>query len=246
MTPALEVRGLSFARAGVGPILCDVAFALAVGERVALVGPNGAGKSTLLLHLVGLLPEKLPDTAGAVAYVDGVPLAQETRYAARRKAGLLFQNPDAQLFAAAVLEDVAFGPRQLGLDAATAQGRAMVALERCGAAALADRPPHSLSVGEQRRVCLAGILACEPAILLLDEPTANLDPRGRRELLALLRSLGSAMLVATHDLDFALELCPRALALHGGAIAADGPTEIVLGDAALMERIGLETPWRLR
>ena len=246
MPPALEVRGLSFARPGAGAVLRGVDLSLAAGERAALVGPNGAGKSTLLFHLVGLLPETLPEAAAATISVAGTILSKETRYAARRMAGLLFQNPDAQLFAPTVLDDVRFGPLQLGLSAAAANERATFALRQCGAESLADRPPHALSVGEQRRVCLAGLVACEPRVLLLDEPTANLDPRGRRELLALVRSLDVALLVATHDLDFALELCPRTLALADGAIVADGPTAAVLGDAALMERIGLETPWRLR
>lgn len=240
MTPALEVRALSFRYPGGPPVLREVSFALAPGEAVALVGPNGSGKSTLLQHLNGILPERLGDQAAI--HVDGRPLVAAHLAEIRRRVGLLFQDPDDQLFCGTVREDVAFGPAQLGLAPAEIAARVERALAEVGATALADRAPHHLSTGEKRRVCLAGVLACEPSILVLDEPTSGLDPRGRRELLRLLRTLPATKLVATHDLEFAVELCPRTLLLDGGTIVAAGPTATLLGDEPLMLAHGLERP----
>ncbi len=238
--PALDVRGLSYAYPDGTPALRDVSFSVAPGERVGLVGPNGAGKSTLLLHLNGLLPERLPREAAVT--VDGIPLLRDTARQVRAAAGLLFEDPDDMLFCATVREDVGFGPEQQGIPEAERAGRVDRALAAVGLAALADRPPHHLSAGEKRRACLAGLLSMEPRVLLLDDPTSGLDPRGRRHLAALLAGLPAAMLIASHDLDFVLGLCSRVLVLDGGALVAEGPAEAVLADEPLMLAHGLERP----
>jgi cobalt/nickel transport system ATP-binding protein len=199
-----------------------------------LVGPNGAGKSTLLLHLNGILPEKLE---GAVS-VFGQPVTSGNLENIRRTVGLLFQDPDDQLFCPTVFEDVAFGPQQLGLSESVVPA----ALERVGLAGFEKRSPHHLSRGEKRRVCLAGVLACEPRVLVLDEPTSDLDPRGKRELKALLRQIPATKIIASHDLELVVELCPRVLLLDRGEIVADGETTGLLNDERLMLAHGLERP----
>ena len=160
--------------------------------------------------------------------------------------GLVFQDPDDQLFSTSVIEDVAFGPLNLGKGKAEARRIAMDCLARVDLLDAADRPPHHLSFGERKRVCLAGVLACEPTVLALDEPTANLDPRGRRRFLALIRPLAATKLIATHDLEMALELCDRTILLDAGRVVANGPTREVLGDPALLEAHGLEMPLSLK
>jgi cobalt/nickel transport system ATP-binding protein len=238
MTPDLDVRDLHYQYPDGIAALRGVSFAINPGERVALVGPNGAGKSTLLWHLNGLL---LASTTGAVR-VQGEPVTAANLPLIRRKVGLLFEDPNDQLFCPTVFEDVAFGPRQLGLDDEAVRARVAESLGRVGMDGFDDRSPHQLSAGEKRRVCLAGVLACEPAALVLDEPTQYLDPRGRRNLKNLLRDIAMTQLIATHDLEMAVELCPRTIVLDGGAIVADGPTRALLSDAALMERHSLERP----
>ena len=214
---------------------------VAPGECVGLLGPNGSGKSTLLQHLNGILPERLPSAEGTVL-IDGVVVNPATVASVRRRTGLLFQDPDDQLFCGTVSEDVAFGPQQMGLPAAEIDMRVREALERVGLAGLAHRPPHHLSTGEKRRACLAGVLACFPGILALDEPTSGLDPRGRRELLALLHGISATKLIATHDLELVVELCPRSIILDRGRVVADGPTLDLLNNEPLMLRHGLERP----
>lgn len=237
-----------------------VSLEIDVGESVALVGPNGAGKSTLLLHLNGLLPGRGRDAAthhhGAVlasrnaqasprVWIDGLEVNARNAPEVRRKVGLLFQDPDDQLFCTTVIEDVAFGPLNLGSSKAEARALALECLDRVDLRHVADRPPHHLSFGERKRVCLAGILACRPSVLVLDEPTANLDPRGRRRFIELIRSLHATTLIATHDLEMVLEICPRTILLDQGRIAAVGPSCDVLGDAVLLEAHGLELPLSL-
>ena len=215
------------------------------GECVALLGPNGAGKSTLLLHLNGILPERTVLRAeDARVIVAGQAVAAGNLPEVRRLVGLVFQDSDDQLFCPTVGEDVGFGPRQLGLRGAALDARVRECLERVGLDPdeFAPRPPHALSRGEKRRVCLAGVLACEPTLLVLDEPTSDLDPRGRRELQNLLRALPATKLIATHDLELAVELCPRAVLMDGGRIIADGPCVELLGDERLMLAHGLERP----
>jgi cobalt/nickel transport system ATP-binding protein len=238
------VHGLGYSYPDGHAALLDVSFTLAAGERVALIGPNGAGKSTLLLHLNGLLPDRPPSTPAVI--VDGLPVAEANLREVRRRVGLLFQDPDDQLFCPTVWEDVAFGPRQLGLREPELSQLVTRSLAQVGLAGFEERLPHHLSRGEKRRACLAGLLACDARVLVLDEPTSDLDPRGRRELMALLSRLPVAQLIATHDLEFVVEICPRTIVLDGGRIVADGPTRRLLDDERLMLAHGLERPHILR
>jgi cobalt/nickel transport system ATP-binding protein len=178
--------------------------------------------------------------------VGEVPVVPGTYLDIRRTVGLLFQDPDDQLFMPTVFEDVAFGPRNLGLPEAEVEARVQRALARVGIPHLKDRPPYRLSAGQKRRAALAAVLAMGPDVLLLDEPTAGLDPHGRRQLIGLLKEFHHTKLVATHDLDLVLELCPRTLVLHEGRLAADGPTERIFRDEALLEACHLERPAALR
>ena len=235
MTPVLEVRGLAYAYPDGHQALFGVDLHVHRGERVALLGPNGAGKTTLVLHLNGIL------TAGAGSVsVSGLSVEKDHLQEIRRRVGVVFQDPDDQLFLGSVRQDVAFGPANLGLRGAALDRRVMAALEQVGMAAYADRPPHHLSFGQRRRVAVATVLAMEPEILVLDEPSSNLDPASRRELAEILRSLDVTVLMVTHDLPYALELCPRAVVLSDGTIVADGPTREVLTDEGLMARHRLE------
>ena len=241
---ALAVRGLDYRYPDGTAALDDIRFDVAEGERVGLVGPNGAGKSTLRLHLNGLLPER-PAAVPAV-HVFGTPVGEPHLAAIRARVGLLFQDPDDQLFCATVWEDVAFGPQQLGLRGDALAARVARALGQVGLAGFEERLPHHLSRGEKRRVCLAGLLACEARLLALDEPTSDLDPRGRRELKALLERLPVAQVIATHDLELVVELCPRVVVLDRGRVVAQGPTPELLADEELMLAHGLERPHILR
>ena len=220
-----------------------VSFTVAAGECVGLVGPNGAGKSTLLLHLNGLLPDS-PDGTGRVS-IGGVLIEKSTLADVRRRVGLLFQDPDDQLFCPSVYEDVAFGPEQFGLPRDTIAELVRTSLASVGLAGFEKRAPNRLSGGEKRRVCLAGVLACGPSVLALDEPTSNLDPRGRREFINLLRTLPATKIIATHDLDMVVDLCDRAIVIDGGEVVAQGPPREVLVDDALMLAHGLERPLSL-
>jgi cobalt/nickel transport system ATP-binding protein len=244
MTPAIDIRNVSYTYPDGTPALRNVTLAVAPGECVGIVGPNGSGKSTLLLHCNGMLPEKLTGTSGVS--VDGEALAPGTVYAIRRKVGLLFQDPDDQLFSPTVWEDVAFGPAQFGLDRHAVGVRVESALEVVGMSGSGRRSPHHLSGGEKQRVCLAGLLACEPSVLVLDEPTSNLDPRGRRSIATLLAGLPAARIIASHDLELILQLCGRTYILDGGAIVAEGPTSTLFADETLMLAHGLERPHSLQ
>ena len=259
--PAVRVRGLEYSYPDGKEALRGVSLDVWEGETVALVGPNGAGKSTLLLHLNGLLPGKPRDPviASSRAWpagkngkrmpqrVDRRPRGVAQNAArVRRKVGLLFQDPDDQLFRTTVIEDVAFGPLNLGSNKIEARALALECLARVEMEHAADRPPHHLSFGERKRVCLAGVLACRPSVLVLDEPTANLDPRGRRRFIELIRGLPSTKLIATHDLEMVLETCTRTILLDGGQVVADGPSREILGDVALVEAHGLELPLSLK
>jgi cobalt/nickel transport system ATP-binding protein len=241
---AVEVTNLKYRYHDGTEALRGVSFRIAPGECVALLGPNGSGKSTVLLHLNGILPEK-PGADGAVRIL-GETVAPQTVEKIRRQVGLVFQDPDDQLFCPTVREDVAFGPQQLGLGDEEVAARVETSLAQVGLAGFGHRATHHLSHGEKRRACLAGVLACAPAILVLDEPTSDLDPRGRREFKALLRQIPATKLIATHDLELAVELCPRAIVLDHGLVIADGPTVELLSDEALMLAHGLECPHILR
>jgi cobalt/nickel transport system ATP-binding protein len=244
MTAALSVEQLAFQFADGTPALRSVSFSVEVGECVAVIGPNGAGKSTLLLHLNGILPERSGARSGGSVRVHGRSLSASDPAWARRQVGVLFQDADDQLFCPTVGEDVAYGPEQLGLARAEVEQRVARALERVGLAGFERRMPQRLSGGEKKRVCLAGLLAYEPSILVLDEPSAGLDPRGRRELIDILAGLPITRVIATHDLALVAELCSRALLLDRGALVASGPSREMLRDDALMRAHGLECPSR--
>jgi len=236
--PVLDVRGLAYAYPDGHQALYGVDLRLDRGERVAMLGPNGAGKTTLVLHLNGIL------TAGAGSVsVSGLEVTGRTLREVRRRVGIVFQDPDDQLFMPTVHDDVAFGPRNLGLRGADLDAAVTRALEQVGMADYADRPPHHLSFGQRRRVAVATVLAMEPELLVLDEPSSNLDPASRRELAAIVRSLDVTVLMVTHDLPYALELCPRAVVLSGGVVVADGPTGALLADEQLMAEHRLELPF---
>jgi len=241
---AVQIENLSYKYADGTTALQKVSFSLAEGERVGLIGPNGAGKSTLLLHLNGLLPERASSTPAV--HVFGTPVAAPHLEEIRARVGLLFQDPDDQLFCPTVWEDVAFGPRQLGVPDVELAARVAAALKQVGLAGFEERLPHHLSRGEKRRTCLAGLLACEARVLALDEPTSDLDPRGRRGLMALLKDLPMAQIIASHDLEFIVESCPHVLVLDDGQIVAEGPTVELLNDEPLMLAHGLERPHILR
>jgi cobalt/nickel transport system ATP-binding protein len=236
--PSLLVEDVAFAYPDGHQALFGVDLRIERGERVALLGPNGAGKTTLVLHLNGILRAG----RGQVT-VAGLPVGKPTLREVRRRVGIVFQDPDDQLFMPTVGEDVAFGPRNLGLPEAEVSARVAAALEQVGMAGFADRPPHHLSFGQRRRVAVATVLSMNPEILVLDEPSSNLDPAGRRELAEVLQALPVTLLMVTHDLPYALQLCPRSVVLDGGVIAADGPTRELLGDAALLARHRLELPY---
>ncbi|MFE4636002.1 energy-coupling factor ABC transporter ATP-binding protein [Streptomyces sp. NPDC056773] len=236
--PSLEVSGLAYAYPDGHQALFGVELTVGRGERVALLGPNGAGKTTLVLHLNGILTGGV----GSVS-VAGLPVEKRNLAEIRRRVGIVFQDPDDQLFMPTVREDVAFGPAAAGLRGAELEERVRGALEQVGMAAFADRPPHHLSFGQRRRVAVATVLAMRPEILVLDEPSSNLDPASRRELADILRSLDVTVLMVTHDLPYALELCPRAVILSEGTIVADGRTQEVLCDEALMRAHRLELPF---
>ena len=237
-TPVLDVRGLAYAYPDGHQALFGVDLHVHRGERVALLGPNGAGKTTLVLHLNGILTAG----AGSVA-VSGLQVGKDSLREIRRRVGIVFQDPDDQLFMPSVRQDVAFGPANLGLRGAELDRRVLAALDAVGMAEYVDRPPHHLSFGQRRRVAVATVLAMEPEILVLDEPSSNLDPASRRELADILRSLDVTVLMVTHDLPYALELCPRAVVLAGGSVAADGATYDLLTDDALMRSARLELPF---
>jgi energy-coupling factor transporter ATP-binding protein EcfA2 len=245
--PCIEVRRLSFAYRAGPPILDDISFAMHPCETVFVVGPNGAGKSTLLLHFNGILPESPgPVDPERGVWIDGLPVERKSLPAIRQRVGLVFQDPDDQLFCPSVLEDVLFGPVHLGLPPEVARRRALDAIDLVGLSGFEDRLPSELSVGQQKRACLAGVLACGPKVLVLDEPTSHLDPRGRREWIELLVSLACPKIIATHDLELAVEMATRVIVLDGGRIRADGSPREILSDADLMDRHGLEVPKGLR
>ncbi|WP_445152805.1 energy-coupling factor ABC transporter ATP-binding protein [Baekduia sp. Peel2402] len=236
-TPAVELRDLSYAYPDGTPVLESVSLRVAPGERVAILGPNGAGKTTLALQLNGMLEGASGDVA-----IHGTTLGPKTRRDIRRRVGLVFQDPDDQLFLPTVRADVAFGPANLGLKDEELTARVDEALARVAMTDLADRAPHALSAGQRRRAALAGVLAMRPDVLVLDEPSSHLDPAARRELADVLVSLSLTVLLVTHDLPYALELCPRAVVLDQGQVVADGPTREILADEGFMRAHRLELP----
>lgn len=236
MHHSIEVENLSFSYPDGHPALREVSLTIAPGEKAALVGPNGAGKSTLILHLNGILSGQ-----GRVT-VCGLPVEQKNLSRVRAAVGLVFQNPDDQLFSPTVFEDVAFGPLYQGLGPAEVAGRVTSALAAVRMSDYARRVSHHLSAGEKKRIAIATVLSMNPEVLVLDEPTAGLDPRARRGLINLLRELPVTMLVASHDLRMVRELFPRMVIMDEGRIVADGPTARLLEDEKLLEAHGLERP----
>jgi cobalt/nickel transport system ATP-binding protein len=268
----LKVAHLSYRYPTGQAALCDVSFSVGLHETVGLVGPNGAGKTTLLLHLNGLLLGTRSGSSRETASVRqacsgegrsrngiageeeliapvevlGMPVIPENFPEVRRNVGLLFQDPDDQLFCPTVRDDVAFGPLNLDFPPEEALRRVEEALAAVGLSGIDDRPPQQLSFGEKRRVCLAGVLACEPSLLALDEPSSNLDPRARRGLIDILKKCPASQIIASHDLELVLELCGRVIVLDQGRIQADGPAREILADEKLMSRHGLEVPLSIR
>lgn len=239
MTEALSVRGLGFAYPDGRVALHGVDLVVNEGERVALLGPNGAGKTTLALHLNGIYEP----SSGSVS-VGGIPVTPPNLAEVRRRVGLVFQDSNDQLFMPTVGEDVAFGPANLGLDEDDIATRVGEALAVVGGEDLESRPPHHLSGGEKRRAALATVLAMEPEVLVIDEPSEGLDPAGRRELIETLLTLPVTQLIITHDLPLALELCSRAVIMNAGKVVADGDTAGILGDGDLLAANRLELPYR--
>lgn len=239
--PSIAVDGVAFSYLGGVPAIDDVSFSVAPGEFVALLGPNGSGKTTLIKILLRLLEPR----HGAVR-IDGRDLHKLTSAELYQNIGMVFQNPCDQLFAPTVEEDVAFGPRNLGLDAGEVQARVEESLAAVDASHLQKRPIHHLSFGEQRRVCLAGVLAMKPTVLLMDEPTAGLDPNCERHMIGLLgrlnREQGITIIMATHSVDLLPLLARRALVLHRGRLLANGTLEAVFNDSDLIARAGLRLP----
>jgi len=244
MIPAINVMNLNFRYEDGTEALREISFHVRENETVGIIGPNGAGKSTLLLHLNGLLPEVKTEPSSVSIFSEGITDISESLI--RRSVGLLFQNPDDQLFCPTVYEDVAFGPQQFGFDEKSVREIVRGALKEVGLEGYENRLPHHLSGGEKQRVCLAGVLACQPKILALDEPTKELDPRGRRTLIEFLKKKPITIIIATHDLEMVVELCHRTIILDSGKLVADGSTHELLANERLMMEHGLEKPHSLQ
>ena len=238
--PSLEIKELAFAYPDGNQALYGVNLSIQKGERVALLGPNGAGKTTLVMHMNGIHPTSHGSIHVAGELVDSKN--KESIKQIRSKVGIVFQDPDDQLFMPTVGEDVAFGPYNMGLRDAELSIVVDEALELVGMSEFKDRPPHHLSFGQRRRVAVATVLAMKPEILILDEPSSNLDPASRRELADILRSLDITIVMVTHDLPYAFELCERSVILSGGIIVADNDTKVILKDQALLKSHRLELP----
>ncbi|WP_434968908.1 energy-coupling factor ABC transporter ATP-binding protein [Microbacterium sp. bgisy207] len=235
---SVSVQRLEFAYPSGARVLHGVDLEIAAGERVAVLGPNGAGKTTLMLHMNGIhLPQR-----GAVRIGD-TEVTRSTVADARRRVGVVFQDPDDQLFLPTVGEDVAFGPRNHGIRGAELDARVDAALTRVGLERERDAAPGRLSLGQRRRAAIATILSMDVDVIVLDEPTSNLDPAARRDLTRTLAEVDATIVVVTHDLPYALELCPRSVILDGGRIVADGRTSDILADDGLLRAHGLELPW---
>jgi cobalt/nickel transport system ATP-binding protein len=221
--------------------LKGIHFRITHGESVGVVGANGSGKSTLIQHMNGcLLPTKGTVTIG------NLDLTAKTRREIRKKVGIVFQNPDDQLFMPTVFDDVAFGPLNLGLDEAHVRERVDKALAMVDGLALRDKPPHHLSAGQKSAVAIASVMAMEPDILAMDEPAATLDPRSRRLLITLLKGFAHSKIIASHDLDLILDVCRRCIVIGNGRVVADGPSAEILSNRTLLEENSLELPLSLQ
>ena len=235
--PALELAAVRYAYPDGHEALCGISLRVEPGERVAVLGPNGAGKSTLCLQLNGILAP----TEGSVS-VGGMRVGGKSLKEVRRRVGVVFQDPDDMLFMPTVEQDVAFGPSNLGLSGDEVRKRVERALAAVGMEGTGGRAPHHLSFGQRKRVATAAVLSMEPEVLVLDEPSSNLDPRARREFGEILAGLSQTIMMVTHDLPYAHEICERAVIMDGGRIAADGPTDVILADADLLAAHDLELP----
>jgi cobalt/nickel transport system ATP-binding protein len=236
MMDAIEISDLSFNYPDGRPALAGINLRVSPGESVGIIGPNGAGKTTFLLHLNGILTGR-----GNISIL-GMRMEKGNLRAIRRRVGLVFQDPDDQLFSATVFDDVSFGPLNMDMPPDEVVARTREALRRVDMGLFEQSLPHHLSFGEKKRVAIATILSMDPEILILDEPTSNLDPRQRRNLIALLKSIRVTKIIASHDLDMIAELCGRTALLNHGQIIRVGETRAILGDRELMENNGLETP----
>ncbi len=221
--------------------LRGINFRITHGESVGVVGANGAGKSTLLQHMNGYL---MP--ASGTVTIGDLLLTKKTRQEIRKKVGIVFQNPDDQLFMPTVFDDVAFGPLNLGMDEASVRERVHKALSMVNSLALQEKPPHQLSCGQKSAVAIAAVMAMEPDILAMDEPAANLDPKSRRSLITLLKTFKHSKIIASHDLDLILDVCGRCIVIGDGVVVADGPSAEILSDRALLEENSLELPLSLQ
>jgi len=238
--PSLDISGLAFAYPDGNQALFGVNLTVKKGERVALLGPNGAGKTTLVMHLNGIHAAQRGEVSIAGTKIDAED--KESLKKIRSQVGIVFQDPDDQLFMPTVREDIAFGPYNMGFRGAELDQIVNDALTQVGMLDFADRAPHHLSFGQRRRVAVAGVLAMKPEILVLDEPSSNLDPASRRELATILKSLDITIFMVTHDLPYALELCERSVVLSGGLIAEDSSTRALLADGEKLAKYRLELP----
>jgi cobalt/nickel transport system ATP-binding protein len=233
----VEMKNVSYEYPDGTKALSDISFRIIHGESVGVVGPNGAGKTTMIMLLNGQL------LAGSGSVLIGeIPVTKKNRQEVRRSVGIVLQNPDDQLFMPTVFDDVGFGPINLGLSEAAVRRRIDEALEEVGCSDLISRPPHRLSGGQKKSVAIAGVIAMKPDVLVMDEPSANLDPKSRRQLIDILKQFKHSRIIASHDLDLILEVCDRCIVLHNGSIMADGVSEMILLDEVLMERSDLELP----
>ena len=240
MDKVIEIKDLTYLYPTGNKALDNLNLSVSKGERIALVGPNGAGKSTFILHLNGIL------NGGGHIKVMGMGMEKGNLPKIRQKVGIVFQDPDHQLFSPTVFDDVAFGPINMGFSENEVKARVSEALEKVGLSGFEERLPHRMSFGEKRRVCIASVLSMSPEILVLDEPSSSLDPRSRRELINLLNGFEITQIIATHDLEMALELCKRVVVMDKGTVVADGEIAKILGNEELMIAHGLEVPHSIK
>jgi cobalt/nickel transport system ATP-binding protein len=239
MNTVIEIKGLNYCYPDGTSALKDICFKVGRGEKLGIVGPNGAGKSTLLLHLNGIIMDSRS------VRILGLEMKPENLPRIRSKVGLVFQDPDNQLFMPTVFEDVAYGPLNMGLDKTHVQENVENALKQVDMSGYENRLSHHLSFGEKKRVSIATVMSMDTEILVLDEPTSNLDPKHRRGLINFLNRQEVTQIIASHDLDMILETCQRLILLDKGMIIADGSSKKILGDKELLEKHDLEIPYRL-